>query len=246
MKNSTKKIIISISVVVVVLATIIGGFFIYVGDYYKADETALNALNSNELVKVEFNNDKGYYAFIPNVEYTSAFIFIPGGKVECTAYAPLMQKIAQEGVLCILLKVKFNLAILDQNAPKGIKEDFNEVEKWSIGGHSLGGAVACLYVNKHIDEFQGLVLMGSFPSKDLSESNLDCVAIYGSNDKVMKKHHFEDNIKNFPKLTTVHEINGGNHAFFGSYGEQKGDGKATISNATQIELAANYSLMVVA
>ena len=246
MKNSTKKIIISISVVVVVLAATIGGFFIYVGDYYKADETALNALKGNESVKVEFNKNKGYYAFIPNVEYTSAFVFIPGGKVECTAYAPLMLKLAEDGVLCILLKVNFNLAILDQNAPKGIKEDFKEVEKWSIGGHSLGGAVATMYVSKHLDEYEGLVLMGSYPSKDLSKSNLDCVVIYGSNDQVMKKDKFEKSKSYLPKITTIHEINGGNHAFFGSYGEQKGDGKATISNATQIELAANYSLMVVA
>ena len=246
MKNSTKKIIIAVSVVLVVLATIIGGFFIYVGDFYKADESALNALDNNELVKIEFNKDKGYLAFIPNVEYTSAFVFIPGGKVEFTAYAPLMLKLAEDGVLCILLKVNFNLAILDQNAPKGIKEDFKEVEKWSIGGHSLGGTVATMYVSKHLDEYEGLVLMGSYPSKDLSASNLDCVVIYGSNDKVMKKDKFEKSKSYLPKITTIHEINGGNHAFFGSYGEQKGDGKATISNATQIELAANYSLMVVA
>ena len=246
MKNSTKKIIIAVSVVLVVLATIIGGFFIYVGDFYKADESALNALDNNELVKIEFNKDKGYLAFIPSVEYTSAFVFIPGGKVEFTAYAPLMLKLAEDGVLCILLKVNFNLAILDQNAPKGIKEDFKEVEKWSIGGHSLGGTVATMYVSKHLDEYEGLVLMGSYPSKDLSASNLDCVVIYGSNDKVMKKDKFEKSKSYLPKITTIHEINGGNHAFFGSYGEQKGDGKATISNATQIELAANYSLMVVA
>ena len=34
-------------------------------------------------------------------------------------------------------------------------------------------------------------------------------------------------------------IEGGNHAYFGSYGEQDGDGKANISNAEQIEFAAN-------
>ena len=31
-------------------------------------------------------------------------------------------------------------------------------------------------------------------------------------------------------------INGGNHACFGNYGEQKGDGKATITKDEQINI----------
>ena len=33
-------------------------------------------------------------------------------------------------------------------------------------------------------------------------------------------------------------IDGGNHAYFGAYGEQRGDGEAAISNREQILLTA--------
>ena len=244
MSNTTKKILISTGAVLLILLIIMCSFFIYASIYYKADDKAQEALKGNDLVTVEFNSKKDYYAFIPKEEYTSGFIFIPGGKVEATAYAPLMLKLAEEGVLCVLLKVNFNLAIVDQNAPKGIKEDFAAVEKWSIGGHSLGGTVSTMYLSKHKDEFAGLVLLGSYPSVDLSDTNVDCVVIYGANDNVMNMDKFEKSESYLPALTTIHKISGGNHAQFGSYGPQKGDGQATISQETQIDLTAVYALTV--
>jgi hypothetical protein len=39
---------------------------------------------------------------------------------------------------------------------------------------------------------------------------------------------------------TEQVIEGGNHAYFGMYGEQKGDGAATITNLEQITTTANY------
>jgi hypothetical protein len=35
-------------------------------------------------------------------------------------------------------------------------------------------------------------------------------------------------------------IDGGCHAYFGMYGEQKGDGKANITNEEQIKITASY------
>ena len=43
---------------------------------------------------------------------TKGFIFYPGGKVEYTAYIPLMQACAEEGILCVLVEMPFNLAVL--------------------------------------------------------------------------------------------------------------------------------------
>ena len=43
-----------------------------------------------------------------------------------------------------------------------------------------------------------------------------------------------------PDNTTFAEIKGGNHAGFGSYGAQKGDGKATISNSQQQQELSKY------
>lgn len=66
---------------------------IYVSNYYRADGTALDALQSDGAVKVEWIKDN-VAAFIPE-ETTAGLIFYPGGKVEYTAYAPLMHGLAE-------------------------------------------------------------------------------------------------------------------------------------------------------
>ena len=45
-------------------------------------------------------------------------------------------------ILCVLVKMPCNLAVLDRNAADSIPERFSEVTDWYIGGHSLGGAMA--------------------------------------------------------------------------------------------------------
>ena len=239
-------VIISICVIAAILACAIGGVVAYVLDYYKADETALEMLNSNDAVTVSYNESKQYYAFEPTSEYTSAFVFIPGGKVEATAYAPLMQEIAKEGVLCILLEVKWRFAVLDQDAPQGIQDDFKNVSKWTLGGHSLGGAMASVYVYKNPNEYQGLVLLGAYANNDISNTDLKCIAIVGSEDNVINRTKFENNKAYLPQSTKYITIEGGNHAQFGSYGKQKDDGEATISNKEQWALTTSYVLDIIA
>ena len=38
-----------------------------------------------------------------SAESTTGFIFYPGGKVEYTAYEPLMYSLASKGIFCILI-----------------------------------------------------------------------------------------------------------------------------------------------
>ncbi|MBQ3601265.1 MAG: alpha/beta hydrolase, partial [Lachnospiraceae bacterium] len=112
-------------------------------------------------------------------------MFYPGGKVEYTAYLPLMNSLAEEGILCVLLKMPFNLAVLDMNAADGIQEQFPEIENWYIGGHSLGGAMAASYLETHANDYQGLILLGSYSTADLSTTELEVLSIYGSEDTVL-------------------------------------------------------------
>ena len=50
---------------------------------------------------------------------------------------------------------------------------------------------------------------------------------------------YEECKANLPSDLSESVIDGGNHAGFGMYGEQKGDGVATITNAEQIEITAD-------
>jgi hypothetical protein len=171
---------------------------------------------------------------------TKGFVFYPGGKVEYTAYQPLMAACAQQGIFCILVEMPFNLAVLDINAADGIQEQHLEIEKWYIGGHSLGGSMAASYLADHIDDYDGLILLGSYSTADLSETGLDVLSVYGSEDKVMNCVKYDENKSNLPSDFIEVVIDGGCHAYFGMYGAQEGDGKPTISNEEQIFLTAEH------
>lgn len=123
----------------VVLLAVCIAFGVYVNDYYHADPAAEDALVSDRFVSVTEQN--GNRVFAPESP-TAGLIFYPGGKVENTAYAPLLHDLAEDGILCVLVKMPCNLAVLDRNAADGIPERFSEVTDWYIGGHSLGGAMA--------------------------------------------------------------------------------------------------------
>ena len=120
-----------------VLLAVCIAFGIY--DYYHTDPAAEDALVSDRFVTVTEQN--GNWVFAPESS-TAGLIFYPGGKVENTAYAPLLHDLAEDGILCVLVKMPCNLAGLGMTAADGIPECFPEVTDWYIGGHSLGGAMA--------------------------------------------------------------------------------------------------------
>ena len=106
-----------------------------------------------------------------------------------------------------------------------------DYENWYIGGHSLGGAMAASYAADH--DLKGVILLAAYPTKNTDEPML---LIYGSEDGVVNV----DRIAEAEKYGTVENqmIEGGNHAGFGDYGNQKGDGTAAISAEEQQEITA--------
>ena len=234
-KRKRKIFVISASIVIV-LAIIAGVCIGYVNDYYRTDQDAIAAfapMNAVEAVLLDDNT----LVFGPE-NAVKGFIFYPGGKVEYTAYQPLMAACAQQGILCILVEMPFNLAVLDVNAADGIQCLYPEIEKWYIGGHSLGGSMAASYLADHIGEYDGLILLGSYSTADLSQAGIDVLSVYGSEDKVMNRIRYEENKSNLPSDFIEIVIEGGCHAYFGMYGEQEGDGKPAISNEEQILITA--------
>ena len=229
MKRSVKKLIIWLSSI----ALVFGGCIIYVCDYYHADDDAILLLTENHSVE-PFELSGGILAFEPE-NPSAGFIFYPGGKVEYTAYIPLMSALAEEGILCILIKMPCNLAVLDMNAAKGMTEKYPDIDDWYIGGHSLGGSMAASYASKNTDEIDGLILLGSYSTAKISAPVL---SLYGSEDGVMNREKYEKYKPNIDDALTEKVIAGGNHALFGSYGTQKGDGMPTISDKEQLNLTA--------
>lgn len=241
------------------------GCGIYVNDYYHGDQTAQAALESTDTVTVLTGDD--LILFAPaDTDPTVAFLFYPGGKVEYTAYAPLLHELAENGVLCALLEMPFNLAVLDMDAAAGIPETLSArypaVERWYIGGHSLGGSMAASYAagltaeqsemqaasqagspaSSSFSSYDGLVLLAAYSTADLTDTGMRVLSIYGTEDRVLNLEKYEKYRENLPAGTQEILIRGGNHAQFGSYGAQDGDGAAAITAKEQRQITAESLL----
>ncbi len=233
-----KKIILPISIVLGVILLLVGAFGIYFGSYYRAKLPA-DTLQSSEGVLVIEEDE--YIAFQPTGAYTDALIFYQGAKVAEEAYAPMLKQIAEGGVLCFLVKMPLNFALFDIDAAEEIMEDYDgEGLDWYLSGHSLGGSMAAMHASENPFQCKGVVLFASYSTKPLE--GLEVLSIYGDKDEVLNLEKHEENETNLPVGFTEVVIEGGNHANFGYYGAQKGDGEATIPKEEQITIAVQSTL----
>ena len=212
------------------------GCGIYVSDYYRAEET-IGALIPS--VSLEISDDR--MIFLPE-EAEAGLIFYPGGKVEFTAYAPLMAELAQQNILCVLLKMPLNLAVLDMDAAQGIPELFPQVAHWYLAGHSLGGSMAASFAGKQPGTYEGLILLAAYSTADLTETGLKVCSLYGDRDGVLNREKYQQYRSNLPEDTLELVLEGGNHAGFGSYGPQEGDGTSTLEPGVQLQWTADRIL----
>ena len=218
-QSKTKWILLAVIAVIIIL---IGAFYIYTLDYYRATDDVHQLINSQKqrievndkitVVKPQATNDKEI-----------GLIFYPGGKVEAIAYLPLLYQLSQKGITCFLTEMPFNLAVFKVDAAERVFEENPDINTWFIAGHSLGGAMASNYMKRNYNKVAGMILLGAYP---INDANVPTLAIYGSQDIMLDLTKLEDTEN---KL----EISGGNHAYFGNYGEQEGDGQASISREEQ-------------
>lgn len=235
--KSKKKKCIPLLVVIGILSIIIISCAVYLNDYYRADTQAIDAfMPANNVAKQLLDDNTIVYA--PE-DARAGFIFYPGGKVEYNAYEPLMKALASEGILCVLIEMPFNLAVFDIDAAEGMQEKFSDIDNWYMGGHSLGGSMAASYLSENAEDFEGIILLGSYSTADISAESLEVLSIYGSEDKVLNREKYEENKDKLPKDFTEMVLDGGCHAYFGMYGAQDGDGTPSITNEEQIALTVD-------
>lgn len=237
-KNKSLKItLIVIASLLVIIGIAIG---IYLGTYYRAQNVE-NYLTSSEVVTV---TQEGGICYFDGPGEDTAFIFYPGAKVEYTAYAPIMYKLAEEGIDCFIVKMPGNLAMLGKDKASDIIGNYNYNE-WYIGGHSLGGYVATTYANEHRSEVTGVILLAAFAMDDMSDSSLKILSIYGDKDGILSMEKIENGRELMPSTYEEVVIEGGNHSQMGSYGFQKDDNSATITLEQQHDAVVNNILAFV-
>lgn len=204
--------------------------FIYVSSFYRADAVALAATYSDDTVTVQ-KTEYGWLFDGPSED--RALIFYPGAKVEAESYAPLLHRLSEKGIDVCLVRMPCNLAILGVNKATDVM-DMYDYSEWYIGGHSMGGAMAARYASDNPDRLTGLIMLAAYPTSSLS-SSLNVISITGSEDGVIDRDNLIEGRVYITGPYTEHVIRGGNHAQFGSYGLQDGDGTSYISTRDQIE-----------
>jgi len=206
------------------------GFVLWANTPLMAQPEALNALGSDSKVVVEVGPK--WVVFSPATGVTeTGLVFYPGGRVDYRAYALPLRQIAANGYFVVLVRMPLNLAFFAPGRAAEVMAAFPEVRRWAVGGHSLGGAMAASFAYQHSERVQGLVLWAAYPAQanDLSSSSLEVVSIYATHDGLATLEKIQASRALLPAETRWVAIEGGNHAQFGHYGAQPGDGKATIS-----------------
>jgi pimeloyl-ACP methyl ester carboxylesterase len=225
----------------VFLAVGSGAFIVWGSMPLGAEPSALDALRSDAEVRVTRTAEGWVFApAYTSVDPTTGLVFYPGGHVDARSYARLCRRIAVRGNLVVLTPMPLGLAALAPGTADAVLAAHPAVRNWSVGGHSLGGAMAAQFAAERISRVKGLALLAAYPpgGADLRASGLAVTSVYGSEDSVLRLRALDLSKRQLPEGTTWLVIAGGNHAGFGDYGAQPGDSAATIDSADQQEQAA--------
>lgn len=210
-----------------ILFVAVAGFLAWAMTPLGPSPEALAALQSDAQVTVEKTD---WLVFKPvATSPTTGLVFYPGGRVDYRSYAPQMHAIAAQGYLAVIAPMPLSLAVFAPSKAANIIAAHPEIEHWAIAGHSLGGAMAANFVYTHPEAIAGLALWAAYPANNnsLADRTLAVASIYGTNDGAVGT--LAASHKLLPSQTRWIIIPGGNHAQFGSYGPQPGDGVATLA-----------------
>jgi len=238
--RSARQIAVRIAAVVALLALVGGSaFYAYFGVFANhAPEQIRESVRADENVTVT----EDYGGFVvsdadPEVERLGV-VFYPGGRVAPDAYLPTAARIAERAnVTVVVPKMRANLAVFSIGRADAVLAGERNVSRWVVGGHSLGGAMACRYAGSHPDAVDGLVLVGAYCDQPVR--GMAALAVLGTRDSVLDREQFADSRGNLPADTVVERIEGMNHSQAGWYGGQRGDSPARIgTDAAHRRLAA--------
>lgn len=212
-------------VAIAVVATAVGvGYF---GTPLHGASASVTAVEENP--NVELSQQNGDYIIEPAGNSSdTGLVFYPGGRIHPDAYlATLTPLAAESNVTVVVPEMPLNIAYFDRGAAARYVSG-SEIDTWYVGGHSLGGVMACRYANQNQDAVDGVVLFASYCDRNISATGLSAISITGSADTVLDRSAYEANSDNLPQTVTLAELPV-NHSQFGSYRGQSGDSPSSVS-----------------
>ena len=189
-------------------------------------EQALKVWNDGDII---ITANPGSVTLAPTSGATGeGLLFIPGAKVDPYAYMYKLSGLVDAGLTVVITEPTLNLAFFDTRTLSDFAPYAPGVTEWYVGGHSLGGVRACMLADS--PDVAGVILFGSYCANDLSRSDLSVLSFAGTNDGLSTPDKIASAAPLLPSDTTFVDIFGANHASFGDYGVQPGDGTASISS----------------
>ncbi|WP_195264300.1 MULTISPECIES: alpha/beta fold hydrolase [unclassified Clostridium] len=235
-----KKVKCLASIILSITILIFLGFIIWTSNTYKPLNELFNTISVDE-----YSKEESFYVFYPKQNNKNVGIVIyPGALVEPLSYSYYANELSKAGYLVSIADVNYNLSILDNNKASEFIKRNADIDDWYVGGHSMGGVSAAMFAENNQGIVKGVILLGSYPSSssDLSDNDIEVLSIYAENDGLTTIDDIEDSKENLPAEAVFKEINGGNHAQFGVYGNQKGDNESIISWEEQQKEMINTTL----
>ncbi len=208
-----------------------------------AEPIAVDALSDGDGVSVDVS--RSTIRLTPDVDPRSVGLaFYPGAKVDPQAYAHILRPLAEAGFTVVIFKQPYNLAVLQPNAANAVVGDPDDtIDRWVVGGHSLGGAMASNYAEQDRDELFGLLLYAAYPVNDMSErTGLAVMSVFGTDDGLTTPADIEERAPDLPSSTEYVAIEGAIHSYFGNYGLQRGDGTPGVSRTVAQRKIVDASL----
>ena len=207
----------------------IGGVVLYLRPL-PASGSATALLGDSDAVDV--TETLTHLEFAPTAGADTGLVFYPEALVDPRSYAPTLRPLAEAGILVVVVKMPLGIAFLGSGAAKGVISDHPDIDRWAIGGHSLGGAVASSFARDNTDDIDGLVLWAAYPTRSMADvTGLEVLSISASNDGLTTRADIADSVDDLPPTTRFIEVDGAVHTFFGDYGDQPGDGLPSIDRA---------------
>jgi len=224
-------VLIGVVAFVVVVVLVVVGVLVWANIVMQGDRARAIEVWTNDAVAV--TSTEHSVVMVPaGVASGTGLVFIPGAKVDPYAYMYKLSEIVERtGATIVITKPTLNLAFFDRRPLATFTADAPGVDRWFVGGHSLGGVRACMLADD--PAVSGLVLFGSYCANDLTASGLEVLSIAGSRDGLSTPEKIADARGMLPADADLVEIEGLNHAGFGDYGVQPGDNTATIPTGQQ-------------
>ncbi|HXV94188.1 MAG TPA: alpha/beta hydrolase, partial [Pseudonocardia sp.] len=159
-------------------------------------------------------------------------VFHPGARVDPRAYLALLRPLAERGHLVVVVKAPFDFGLLAVGAAGAAADAHLEVDRWVVGGHSLGGVAAARFAAGGDPRVRGVLFWASYPADDLSGSGLAVASVSGGRDGLTTPQDVAENRPLLPPGAELVVVPGAVHAHFGDYGPQPGDGRPGVDRET--------------